>query len=62
MTQGQLAKKSGTACEYIAKIERVRSVLSATLVAKFAYALSVKESYFLSKLSGISDKGRVGPA
>ena len=46
MTQLQLAKMAGTAREYVAEIERGRSVPSATFIAKFADALGVKESYF----------------
>ncbi len=48
MTQLQLARAVGTAREYIAEIERGRSVPSATFIAKFADALSVKESYFFA--------------
>jgi len=49
LTQAELAKKAGTAREYIVEIERGRSVPKASMIARIADALRVRESYFFVK-------------
>jgi DNA-binding XRE family transcriptional regulator len=46
LTQAQLAMKAGTGREYLIEIEKGRKMPKATMIAKIAYALGVRESYF----------------
>jgi transcriptional regulator with XRE-family HTH domain len=49
LTQGELARRAGTARVYIAQIERGKSNPTASLLAKIANALKVRVSYFFVK-------------
>lgn len=46
LTQAELAKKVGTAREYIVELERGKSIPKVSMLAKLATALRVRESYF----------------
>ena len=46
LTQAELAKKAGTAREYLVEIERGKSIPGASLIARLAHVLKVRESYF----------------
>ena len=46
LTQAQLAMRVGTGREYLVEIEKGRKVPKATMIAKIAHALRVRESYF----------------
>lgn len=47
-TQEMLARKAGTSREYIIEIEKGRKIPKAPMLAKIAYALKVRESYFFA--------------
>lgn len=46
LTQATLAQKAGTSREYVVEIEKGKKTPKAPLIAKLAYALKVRESYF----------------
>lgn len=46
LTQQELAKIAGTSREYLIEIEKGRKMPKALMIAKIAYALKVRESYF----------------
>jgi len=46
LTQAELAEKAGTARAYIVEIEKGRTTPKATMIARIANALRVRESYF----------------
>ncbi len=46
LTQQKLAKLAGTSREYVVEIEKGRKIPKATLIARLAQALKVRESYF----------------
>ena len=48
LTQAELAQKACTARVYIIELEQGRKIPKATMIAKIAYALRVKESYFFA--------------
>ncbi|MEW6417250.1 MAG: helix-turn-helix transcriptional regulator [Nitrospirota bacterium] len=53
LTQAELAKKAGTAREYVVEIERGKAIPRASMIAKLANALRVRESYFF--VDGVSN-------
>lgn len=48
LTQEALAKKVGTSREHVVDIERGKKIPKVTTIAKLAYALRVRESYFFA--------------